>query len=149
MPNEHAHDHGHAGHSHASGASNLRLAFFFNLAFTLIEIAGGLWTNSLAVLSDAFHDMGDVLVLGAAWYLSHLAVRGRDGKYSYGYGRYGMLGGWLTSLVLAIGALVLMGFTLSKITRITGGASSSVPSGLRMVTGMSVLTPPSCSRKSM
>jgi len=115
MPNEHAHDHGHAGHSHASGASNLRLAFFFNLAFTLIEIAGGLWTNSLAVLSDAFHDMGDVLVLGAAWYLSHLAVRGRDGKYSYGYGRYGMLGGWLTSLVLAIGALVLMGFTLSKI----------------------------------
>jgi hypothetical protein len=38
--------------------------------------------------------------------------------------------------------------TLS-ITRITGGASSSVPSGLRMVTGMSVFTPPSCSRKSM
>ena len=38
--------------------------------------------------------------------------------------------------------------TLS-ITRITGGASSSLPSGLRMVTGMSVLTPPSCSRKSM
>lgn len=114
MAHEHTHDHGHSGHSHASGASNLRLAFFFNLAFTLIEIAGGIWTNSLAVLSDAFHDMGDVLVLGAAWYLSHLAVRGRDGKYSYGYGRYSMLGGWLTSLVLAIGSLVLMGFTLSR-----------------------------------
>lgn len=118
MAHEHTHDHGHGGHSHASGASNLRLAFFFNLAFTLVEIAGGLWTNSLAVLSDAFHDMGDVLVLGAAWYLSHLSVRGRDGKYSYGYGRYSMLGGWLTSLVLAIGSLVLMGFTLSRINAV-------------------------------
>jgi len=115
MAHTHSHEGGHAGHSHATGASNLRLAFFFNLAFTLIEIAGGFWTNSMAVLSDALHDMGDVLVLGAAWYLSHVAMRGRDAKYSYGYGRYSMLGGWLTALVLAIGSLVLIGFTLSRI----------------------------------
>jgi cobalt-zinc-cadmium efflux system protein len=115
MAHDHAHHNDHAGHDHANGSSNLRLAFFFNLAFTLIEVAGGFWTNSLAVLSDAMHDMGDVLVLGAAWYLSHLAVRGRDAKYSYGYGRYSMLGGWLTALVLAIGSLVLMVFTLSRI----------------------------------
>lgn len=115
MGHGHHHGHAHDGHDHASGARNLRLAFFFNLAFTLVEVIGGLWTNSLAVLSDALHDMGDALVLGAAWYLSHLAVRGRDGKYSYGYGRYGMLGGWLTALVLAIGSVVLMVFTLSHI----------------------------------
>jgi cobalt-zinc-cadmium efflux system protein len=42
-------------------------------------------------------------------------MRGRDGKYSYGYGRYSMLGGWLTALVLAIGSLVLIGFTLTRI----------------------------------
>ncbi|MGV9011950.1 MAG: cation diffusion facilitator family transporter [Flavobacteriales bacterium] len=114
MAHDHAHAHDHAGRDHAKGSGNLRLAFFFNLAFTLIEVAGGFWTNSLAVLSDAMHDMGDVLVLGAAWYLSHLAVRGRDAKYSYGYGRYSMLGGWLTALVLAIGSLVLMIFTLSR-----------------------------------
>ena len=110
-----AHDHDHSGHSHASGSKNLRLAFFFNLAFTLIEVAGGFWTNSLAVLSDAMHDFGDVLVLGAAWYLSNLSVRGRDGKYSYGFGRYSMLGGWLMAVVLAVGSVVLMVFTLSRI----------------------------------
>lgn len=115
MAHSHTHGEGHAGHDHARGSRNLRLAFFFNLAFTLIEVAGGFWTNSLAVLSDAMHDMGDVLVLGAAWYLSHLAVRGRDEKYSYGYGRYSMLGGWLTALVLAIGSVVLMAFALSRI----------------------------------
>ncbi|HRN35826.1 MAG TPA: cation diffusion facilitator family transporter [Flavobacteriales bacterium] len=115
MAHEHRHAHAHGGTDHAGGASNLRLAFFFNLVFTLIEVAGGFWTQSMAVLSDALHDLGDSLVLGAAWYLSNLAVRGRDGKYSYGYGRYSMLGGWLTALVLAIGSLVLMVFTLSKI----------------------------------
>lgn len=115
MAHAHTHEGGRAGHAHAAGARNLRLAFFFNLAFTLIEVAGGFWTNSMAVLSDAMHDMGDALVLGAAWYLSHLAVRGRDAKYSYGYGRYSMLGGWLTALVLAIGSVVLMAFTLSRI----------------------------------
>lgn len=115
MAHEHRHAHAHGSMDHAGGAGNLRLAFFFNLAFTLIEVAGGFWTQSMAVLSDALHDLGDSLVLGAAWYLSNLAVRGRDGKYSYGYGRYSMLGGWLTALVLAIGSLVLMVFTLSKI----------------------------------
>jgi cobalt-zinc-cadmium efflux system protein len=119
MAHHHAHDHahgeGHAGHDHRQGAENLRFAFLFNLAFTLIEVAGGFWTGSMAVLSDALHDMGDALVLGAAWYMSRLAVRGRDARYSYGYGRYGMLGGWLTALVLAISSVVLMAFTLSRI----------------------------------
>ncbi len=114
MAHAHTHEEGHSGHSHPSGARNLRMAFFFNLAFTVVEVFGGLWTNSMAVLSDALHDLGDSLVLGAAWYLSHIAVRGRDGKYSYGYGRYSMLGGWLTALVLAVGSLVLMVFTLAR-----------------------------------
>lgn len=111
----HHHPHGEDGHAHGHGAENLRLAFFFNLGFALVELAGGLWTDSMAVLSDALHDMGDVLVLAAAWYMSRVAVRGRDGKYSYGYGRYGMLGGWLTALVLAIGSLLLMVLTLARI----------------------------------
>lgn len=109
------HHHAHGGGGHAPATRNLRLAFFFNLAFTLIEVAGGFWTQSMAVLSDAMHDLGDSLVLGAAWYLSAVAMRGRDDKYSYGYGRYSMLGGWLTALVLAIGSVVLMVFTLSRI----------------------------------
>lgn len=110
------HQHAHGSHHHGS-TRNLRIAFLLNLGFALVEVFGGLWANSLAVLSDALHDMGDAMVLGAAWYLSGLAMRGRDGKYSYGYARYSMLGGWLTALVLAAGSLVLMVFTLSRINQ--------------------------------
>ncbi len=46
----------------------MRAAFFLNLAFTLIEIAGGFWTNSVAILTDALHDGGDCASLGLAWY---------------------------------------------------------------------------------
>jgi cobalt-zinc-cadmium efflux system protein len=120
MACHHAHDHqGHhhaPGHSHghvnATGARSLRVAFFINLAFTLVEVVGGLWSGSIAVLTDALHDAGDCLVLGTAWYLQRVALKGRDLRYSYGYGRYSMLGGWLTSLVLVAGALGMLMITI-------------------------------------
>ena len=47
------HDHSHAGHQHAHGEStkNLGIAFFLNLGFAVIEIVGGIWTNSVAIIS--------------------------------------------------------------------------------------------------
>lgn len=113
---DHDHDHGHDhAHGHHAASRNLRLAFWLNLAFTIVEFAGGLWTDSMAVLSDAFHDLGDALVLGAAWYLSQVAQRGRDSSYSYGYGRYSMLGGWLTAVMLAAGSAALFVVTLVRL----------------------------------
>ena len=106
------HDHQHGEHRHdhervpRTGA--LRLAFFINLAFTLIEVFGGWWTGSIAVYTDALHDAGDCLVLGLAWWLQHVAMKGRDAQYSYGYGRYSMLGGWLASIVLIVGAVAML-----------------------------------------
>ena len=113
MPHVHHHAHDHA-HAHHASANRIGLAFFLNLAFTLVEIGGALWTHSVAVLSGALHDLGDCLVLGAAWYLQHLATRGRDARYSYGYARYGMLGGWLAAIVLGIGSMVIIGFTITR-----------------------------------
>jgi cobalt-zinc-cadmium efflux system protein len=115
----HAHSHSHAGHSHhhpehahshvsPASATALRTAFLINLAFTLVEVVGGWWTGSFAVLTDALHDAGDCLVLGTAWWLQRVAMKGRDAQYSYGYGRYSMLGGWLTSMVLIGGAIAMM-----------------------------------------
>ena len=109
----HQHEHPH-GHVNTAGARALRTAFFINLAFTLVEVAGGLWTHSIAVLTDALHDAGDCLVLGTAWYLQRVALRGRDAHYSYGYGRYSMLGGWLTSVVLIIGAVLMLGVSIQR-----------------------------------
>ncbi len=120
MPNDHAHSHaghdhhGH-GHGHAAGAASLRVAFFINLAFTVVEAVGGWWTGSIAVLTDALHDAGDCLVLGTAWWLQRVAMKGRDAQYSYGYGRYSMLGGWLTSVVLMVGAGAMLVLSVPKL----------------------------------
>ncbi len=109
---EHGKDHGahdHAGHHHVPHTTRgLRIAFFLNLGFTFIELFGGWWTNSIAVLTDALHDLGDCAVLGAAWYLQNIATRGRDANYSYGYGRYSMLGGWLAAGMLIAGSLLVL-----------------------------------------
>ena len=88
-------------HSH-SDAANLKVAFFLNLAFTGIEIAGGLWTNSVAILTDAVHDFGDCASLGLAWYLQRVSARQQDEAYTYGYRRFSALGALITALMLTI-----------------------------------------------
>lgn len=102
----HGHSHGsgdaHA-HQHGSSSSNLKVAFLLNLAFTVIEVIGGLWTNSIAILSDAVHDLGDTLSLGSAWYFDRLSKQGRSERNTYGYRRYSLLGGLITSAALVIG----------------------------------------------
>lgn len=87
---------------------NIRIAFWINTAFTVFEAIGGWYTNSLAILSDAVHDLGDSLSLGLAWYFQHLATRGRDGNYTYGYRRFSLLGALINSLVLTIGSIYII-----------------------------------------
>jgi cobalt-zinc-cadmium efflux system protein len=81
----------------------------------VVEIVGGWWSGSIAVLTDAIHDGGDCLVLGTVWYLQRVAMKGRDAHYSYGYGRYSMLGGWLTSVVLIVGAVIMLVLTVPQL----------------------------------
>ncbi|WP_369750830.1 hypothetical protein [Pontibacter sp. BAB1700] len=52
MAHDHHHHGGH-GHHHHHGGDNIKVAFFLNLGFTVIEVFGGLWINSMAILSDA------------------------------------------------------------------------------------------------
>lgn len=115
----HHHPHDDHGHTHAHGPApatgGLALAFAVNLLFTGVEAVGGWWTGSIAVLTDAVHDMGDALVLGTAWYLQRVAAQGRDARYSYGYGRYSMLGGWLTAGVLIAGALFMLATAIPRL----------------------------------
>ncbi|MEW6717514.1 MAG: cation transporter [Chloroflexota bacterium] len=54
---------------------SIKTAFLLNLGFTVLEIFGGLWTNSLAILSDAVHDLGDSLSLSLAWFLDRYSQR--------------------------------------------------------------------------
>ena len=67
------HHHHHHDHSHDTG--NIKVAFFLNLTFTIIEIIGGLMTNSMAILADALHDLGDSLSLGISWFLEKVSEK--------------------------------------------------------------------------
>ena len=89
-------------HPHPAG-KNLRFAFFVNFVFTFIEIAGGIWTGSVAILSDAVHDAGDCISLGLAWYLQGVSDREANDRFTYGYRRLSALGAFITGCVLIIG----------------------------------------------
>ena len=98
----------HSHHHASESTKSIKIAFFLNLGFTLLEIVGGLWTNSLAILSDAIHDLGDSLSLGLSWYLAKVSDRGNDHKYSYGYRRYSLLGALINTLVLIFGSVFVL-----------------------------------------
>ncbi len=108
MSHEHS-THDKASHSHGGeGGKNIGIAFFLNLTFTLIEIAGGLWTNSVAILSDALHDFGDCITLGFAWYMQRVSRKQSDATFTYGYRRFSVLGALITGVVLLVGLLFVV-----------------------------------------
>lgn len=104
----HHHDHHHA-------TANIKVAFLLNLAFTIIEVIGGLMTNSLAILSDALHDLGDCLSLGLSWYFQKLSGRGRTDTFSYGYKRFSLLGAVINALVLVAGSVVILVYAVPRL----------------------------------
>lgn len=107
--NYHSHDsqEGLFHHHHGGSGDSIKTAFLLNLSFTIIEIIGGILTNSMAILSDALHDFGDSLSLAIAWYLEKLSKKKPDKKFSYGYGRFSLLGALITSAILIVGAVII------------------------------------------
>ncbi len=87
---------------------NIFVAFILNLLFSVFEFVGGLWIGSVAILSDALHDLGDTMSIGVAWFLERKSKRPPDETHTYGYGRYSVLGGILTSLILLVGSCVMI-----------------------------------------
>ncbi len=120
MSHDH-HDHTH----HPEASKNIQVAFLLNLFFTIVEIIGGLLTNSMAVLSNAIHDLGDCLSLGLAWYFQKVAKKGSDTSYSYGYKRFSLLGAVINSIVLVTGSVIILTVAIPRIlnpeTTKTGG----------------------------
>ncbi|MEI6059670.1 MAG: cation diffusion facilitator family transporter [Bacteroidota bacterium] len=100
-------EHHHHDHNHKAEA-NLKMAFWLNAAFAVIEIAGGLFTNSVAILSNAFHDMGDSVALGLAWYFQRVSKKQRDDTYTYGYKRYSLVGATISAFILLAGSVIII-----------------------------------------
>ena len=109
----HNHSHGH-GHNHG-GEGNIGVAFFLNVSFTVIELVGGIFTNSIAIVSDAVHDFGDSLSLALAWYFQKLSKKGSTKQYSYGYKRFSLLGAIINSVVLVVGSVYILSEAIPRL----------------------------------
>src|SRR4051812_38909169 len=96
MGHDHGHSHGHAqehaqGDAHRATGLRLALALALTFAFAIGEAGAGWLTSSLALLSDAGHNLADALALGLAWYAHRLSARRADARRTFGYHRVGVL----------------------------------------------------------
>ncbi len=87
---------------------NILIAFLLNLSFSVLELLGGIFTNSVSILSDAVHDFGDALSIGISFVLEKISKKKPDDKYTYGYARYSILGAFITTTVLTIGSILVI-----------------------------------------
>jgi cobalt-zinc-cadmium efflux system protein len=86
----------------------VRFAAFLNVAFTVIELFGGLWTNSLAILSDALHDFGDSVALLVSWLFERGARKSPDTVRTFGYQRLSLFSALFSAAILVGGSIVIM-----------------------------------------
>ena len=84
---------------------NILIAFLLNLGFSVFEFFGGVLTGSVAILSDAVHDLGDALGIGVSWFLERKSKRAADKVYTYGYSRFSVLGSVFTCGILLLGSV--------------------------------------------
>ena len=102
-------------HHHKKAGENLAFVFFMNLTFNIIVIAGGLATNSMAILADCIHDMSDTISIALAWALEKVAQKDSTDKYSYGYQRFSILGAVIISVFVIIMAFVILSEAIPRL----------------------------------
>src|SRR5450432_1201653 len=113
MAHEHGHDHAHGhshGHSHAPpGVSGRTMgaAVAATLAFTVVEALAGWFGHSLALLSDAAHNLTDAAALGFSWYALSIANKPSHHGMTYGYHRVGVLAALANAVSLVAIALLI------------------------------------------
>lgn len=95
--------------------NNILIVSVMNIVFVIIELIGGIFTNSISILSDAIHDFGDAITLFIAYFLEKKSQKKPDKKYTYGYLRYSLLGAILTAAILFIGSIFVIYNAIQRI----------------------------------
>ena len=97
-------DHGHDGHAHAPASFDRAFAIgiALNFGFVAVEFVFGIFSNSVALLSDAGHNLGDVLALIVAWAASALARRAPTARLTYGLGGSSILAALFNAMLLLV-----------------------------------------------
>lgn len=88
--------------------NNILIAFLLNISFSIMEFIGGIFTGSVAIISDAVHDIGDALSIGISYFLEKKSKKKPDNKYTYGYVKYSVLGSFITTMILVVGSILVM-----------------------------------------
>lgn len=86
-----------------------------NLIFSIIELVGGIITNSISIISDSIHDFGDAISIAVSWVLEKKSEKKPDSKYTFGYARFSVLGALITSTVLLVGSVFMIYNALPRI----------------------------------
>ena len=94
---------------------NIFIAFLLNLSFSVFEFIGGIITGSVAIMSDAVHDIGDAASIGISFFLEKKSKGKPDEKYTYGYARYSVVGGLITTLILLLGSVMVIYNAVNRI----------------------------------
>ncbi len=124
---EHHHDHHHHPTSVQSLSGVFILSIIINVLFVLIESGVGLWQNSLSLLSDAGHNLGDVFSLLLVLIAFRLAKVQQNERFTYGYRKSTVLVSLLNAVILliAVGAIVIESIhKFSEPTEVNGIAVS-------------------------
>lgn len=94
---------------------NILAAFLLNLSFSILELFGGIFTGSIAIVSDAVHDFGDAASIGISLLLERKSRGKPDEKYTYGYARYSVLGAVITNAILAVGSCLIIWRSIGRL----------------------------------
>lgn len=113
---DHHHGHSHGGglghHHHHHGPKNYNFAFAFgiglNIIFVVVEAVYGYFSNSLALMADAGHNLSDVAGLILAWGAVWLTTKKPNGRYTYGFRKSTILSALFNALIL----MVAVGFII-------------------------------------
>lgn len=115
MPDSHPHDHSapsntheHShGHSHGGHNETIGFAFILNFILSIVEMIGGVWIGSFAILAGAIHDFGDSISLGLAWYLENIANRKKNNQFNFGYRRFSLLSALIAGVIILSGSIII------------------------------------------
>lgn len=94
---------------------NILIAFILNLSFSIYEFIGGAFTGSVAIISDAVHDIGDAMSIGISYFLERKSKKQPNEKYSYGYQRFSALGSLITTVILLVGSIFVIYSAIGRI----------------------------------
>jgi cobalt-zinc-cadmium efflux system protein len=95
----------------SKSSNSILIAFALNAGFSVVEFIGGYYTNSVAITSDALHDLGDSLALLFSYFAEKFSLKKTDEKFTHGYRRFSLLAALVNGMI----GLALLGILVNTV----------------------------------